>query len=57
MILFVSKTKLVCRKPRFIQALRVMHSISYRTDFPAGQADASPQSVVKAPCVTEFEPG
>lgn len=32
-----------------------MPCISYRTDFTTEQADALPQSVGEAPCVTESE--
>lgn len=53
MILLVAETKLACRSPCFIRALRAMPSISYRTDFTTGQADAFPQGVVEAPSVTE----
>lgn len=56
---FISKTKLACRRPCFIQALRAMPTVVLATGqiSPLDGQMLSPPSVVDAPCVTESEPG
>lgn len=59
MIFFAGRTKLACRRPCFIRALRAMPTVDLATGQispPDGQM-LSPQSDVEAPCAAESEPG